>query len=330
MIILSNTAYIFGQTPATDPHWKVVWEDNFNTLNTDIWLVKDNFDHYGERQVFVDENVYVQNGNLVCEIKNQSYSCPTWAIEPNYHCVNQHNTNQPYSYTSGWVQSKAAYNTQFGYIEARINFPYQPGLWPAFWTFVGDGVVGPNNAAEIDIAEMLGEEGPNILTTNIHRTFPNDDHFVKHSPINYNWNSGTWHTYAVEWSPSKIIWYVDNYPIRVFPNHGIIDPVTIILSIGLRNAFIDWTTFPQKMYVDYVKVYNLKNDCNTVINACNYNFGTHDNKVKKDITIGVNGCTNSLTNGNNVYLRATDGILINGDFTVPLGSEIYMDVNPCY
>lgn len=28
--------------------------------------------------------------------------------------------------------------------------------------------------------------------------------------------------------------------------------------------------------------------------------------------------------------RASDGILINGDFTVPLGTQLYLDVNPCY
>ncbi len=84
------------------------------------------------------------------------------------------------------------------------------------------------------------------------------------------------------------------------------------------------------MYVDYVKVYELDNDCNTNLNACNYNFSSHDNKVKKNITIGTGAYSNSLSNGDDIYMRASEGILINGDFTVPVGAQLYLDVNTCY
>lgn len=66
------------------------------------------------------------------------------------------------------------------------------------------------------------------------------------------------------------------------------------------------------------------------MNVCNYNFSTYNNTVKKNITIGNSTCTNTIDSGQNIYLRATDGVLINGDFTVPIGSELYIDVNPCY
>lgn len=332
LFILFGYLRAFGQTPANDPHWQLVWEDKFDTLNTNIWLVQDNFDHYGEKQVFINKNVYIENGSLVCEIKKEYYSCPSWAIEPEWHCVRQNNSGHPYSYTSGWVESKRAYNTQYGYIEANINFPYQFALWPAFWTFIGDSVENGTNAAEIDIAEMLGKTGPNTITTNIHKVFPdNNIFFEKHSPSNFIWGNNNWHKYAIEWSPSKIIWYLDDCLIRVFPNHGIIDSIRIIIGIGLiPDVQLNTTSFPQKMNVDYVRVYNLKNDCNTMLNLCNYNFGTHDNKVKKNIIIGNGNCLNTLNIGENVYLRASEGVLINGDFIVPIGAELYIDVNPCY
>lgn len=56
----------------------------------------------------------------------------------------------------------------------------------------------------------------------------------------------------------------------------------------------------------------------------------HDNKVKKSITIGNGSCNNSLNTGDNIYLRASEGVSINGDFTVPIGAELYIDVNSCY
>lgn len=84
------------------------------------------------------------------------------------------------------------------------------------------------------------------------------------------------------------------------------------------------------MLVDYVKVYDLKNDCNTLINACNFNFATYNNMVKKEIIIGGSSCVNSIPSNTNQFLRASERVLINGDFTVPIGSELFIDVNPCY
>lgn len=311
LIPLFACLWTFGQTPANDPHWQLVWQDEFNTLNTNIWEVANNFDHYGEPQMYRTNNTSALNGNLVLKVKSESYL--------------------GHNYTSGWVETKQAYNTQFGYIESRIKLPYGYGFWPAFWTFIGSGVSG-SNAAEIDIFEMLGHSPSNEITTNIHLNYPDGNiYFQKQTPTNYDYNN-TWHTYGIEWSPSKIIWYVDGSPIRLFPNHGIIDPVRIILNLAIEPSYLSnsSTPFPSEMLVDYVKVYDLKNDCNTIINTCNYNFSTYDNKVKKEIIIGGSSCVNSIPNNTNTFLRATDGVLINGDFTVPIGSELYIDVNPCY
>lgn len=240
--------------------------------------------------------------------------------------------NQWYYYTSGWVETKQAYNTQYGYIESRIKLPLGYGFWPAFWTFVGPGLPSSSNAAEIYIFEMLGGAipNPNNLTTNYHLSYPSSNIHVEHIPVGFNYTD--WHIYSIEWSPSKIIWYVDNSPIRILPNPGIIDPVRIILNLAIEPwAPPNQTTpFPSEMLVDYVRVYELDNDCNTNINVCNYNFSTHNNKVKKNITIGNGTCTNTISSGQNVYLRASEGVLINGDFSISLGSELYIDVNSCY
>jgi hypothetical protein len=66
------------------------------------------------------------------------------------------------------------------------------------------------------------------------------------------------------------------------------------------------------------------------MNVCSYNFSAHDNKVKNSITIGNGSCNNQLSIGDNVYLRASKSVEINGVFTVPVGAELYIDTNPCY
>lgn len=328
MIIFLNSLLLFGQTPSNDPHWQLVWEDNFNSFDANKWLKVDWAQH-GEPQLYLANNVYTSGGNLIIKVDDNQTYCPPnpptvwgacWPCD-----------NQWYNYSSGWVETKQAYNTQYGYIESRIKMPYGFGFWPAFWTFVGSGLPNSTNAAEIDIFENLGHNPANIITTNIHKNYPDGNiYYEEHMPTNYSW-ANTWHTYAVEWSPNKIIWYLDGSPIRIFPNHGIIDPVRIILNLAIARYLPNSSTpFPSYMYVDYVKVYELDNDCNTNLNVCNYNFSSHDNKVKKNIIIGTGSCSNSLSSGDNIYLRASEGITINGDFTVPIGAELYIDVNSCY
>lgn len=328
----------FGQTPANDPHWQLLFEDDFNTLNTSIWKVANDFDHYGEYQVYTNRtnNVYISNSNLVLQLNKEFYTCNN---------LNQQACNRNlYNYTSGWVETNSSYNVQYGYIESRIKLPYGYGLWPAFWTFLGSGITNNNNADEIDIFEMVGDLPPTTMSTNIHMSYCNCQNYscglcnnlYEQECPNVSCNglfvdipnyANLYHTFAVEWSPSKIIWYVDGIAVRNFPNPGIVDPVRIILNLAVTSWKLpnSTTPFPSMMYIDYLKVYQLKADNGVQINSCTYNFNNYDNKVKKSIIIGGGNCTNSVSA--NISLRATDFIEIRGDFNIPSGITFYMDVN---
>lgn len=126
MLILCFVYYLtFAQTSTNDPHWQLKWEDQFNNFNTSRWIKRDNFDHYcGEPQVYRTQNAYTSNGNLVLEVKNETYCCPPQFVNESQ-CCRQNQTGQCYKYTSGWVETTDAYKTQFGYIEARIKLPFK-------------------------------------------------------------------------------------------------------------------------------------------------------------------------------------------------------------
>lgn len=142
-------------------------------------------------------------------------------------------------------------------------------------------------------------------------------------------NYSNYHIYGLEWTPSKLIYYVDGCIYRIEKNEGIFDPKTIILNFAVHKNMVDELEnyFPGIMEVDYVRLYKPRTDYNTVLNMNNYDFSSHDNKVKKKITMSG---SNQLQTTDNVYLRATDGVEINGIFTVPLGAELYIDVNTAY
>lgn len=367
-IILINLIILFfvgvSQTPANDHHWQLIWEDNFDYLNTDIWLVQNHFDHYsglqedyedGEPQVYLNrsENVFINNGNLVIKLikEEELYGCPYEAMYNElgqtigWGCTRQaEHPDSLYEYTSGWVESKQAYNIQYGYLEARIKLPHGYGFWPAFWTGIGRGETG--NAAEIDVFEMTGNKESTVMGTNIHEEYctdnetenppylypycENNNHYLLWYGLDVDIPTYTeWRTYAVEWTPSKIIWYVDGKVVRNSLNPGIIDPIRIILNF----AITPWdmpnssTPFPSEMRVDYVRVWQLNKSCDEYINATNYDFSTYDNTVQNFIKIGAGGGNNSLSVGDDVTIRASQFIEISGEFTVPLGASFYADVN---
>jgi len=321
--------FAFAQTPANDPHWQLKWEDQFNSFNTSKWLKGEYGDHYGEPQLYRTSQVWTSNGNLVIEVINAKDTCPT----PKPPRVGESGSCEPgtkYNYKSGWVETTPAYNVKFGYIEARIKLPYragkQWGFWPAFWTFSS----GATNAAEIDIFEMFSGHynNPNTLSNGIHRHYNfNEGYGISHEFSNFNYTD--WHTYAIEWNADRIIWYLDGNAIRTLNSHSIAGPVRIILNLAIQkeSKYLPPTSppFQEYMYVDYVKVYQLRCDKNSVVTKIT-NFNTYDYSVKKSISLDNQTI---IPANSNITLRATDFIELKPGFEVQTGRTLYLDVTPC-
>ena len=362
LLSYGNSFPAAAQTPADDPHWVLVAEDNFNVINYDMWKIKHEWDNTSadangnfdaqaaEVHVFLANNVWISNGSLVLRTKREKYTCSYIGENP-YGCNRQYRTKKPYDYTAGMIESKAPYNFLYGYIEARVKVPHAYGLWPSFWTFRGDGVPDTYNASEIDIFEMNGYKSDTLVWTNLHMNYcdgstpridcPSDasqktcvgvpcfGHDISIVP-GYN---NIWVTWGMEWTPYYITWYCNGKVTRQVPNPGIVAPVKTYIGMGVTQWALPADTnsvFDHRMYVDYIRFYKLKNDCNTIINACNYNMNTHPHKVVKSISVGGNGCSAAVNSGSNVVFRATDYVQLNAGFSVPLGASFYSLVKPCY
>lgn len=288
----------------------------------------------------VKYNYEVENGALKLLLNHEDCDCPSQARTP-YGCSMQYYYEQcsasipQYHFTGAEIMLKPDYRFKYGYVEAKIKMNCGNGFFPAFWlygTTVGNTHQG-TDYQEVDIFEMTygkNEESgiihdQNIMTTNIHYIHPPTNKSFVHMINNYS----NYHIYGLEWTPSKLIYYVDGCIYRIEKNEGIFDPKTIILNFAVHKNMVDELEnyFPGIMEVDYVRLYKPRTDYNTVLNMNNYDFSSHDNKVKKKITMSG---SNQLQTTDNVYLRATDGVEINGIFTVPLGAELYIDVNTAY
>ncbi len=172
----------------------------------------------------------------------------------------------PCQFTSARLISQHKAEFAYGRIEARIKVPAGAGLWPAFWSLGANiGDVGWPQSGEIDIMEFVGRV-PNEIFGTIHgpgysggASFGGTHDFGV--PV-----SDRFHTFAIEWQPDRIDWYVDGMlyhsatPANVAPNQWVFNhSFFLILNLAIGGNFggpLDPNVvFPQSMLVDYVRVY---------------------------------------------------------------------------
>lgn len=198
-------------------------------------------------------------------------------------------TNTGSGYVQGYKSGNPVkYSFQYGYIEWRakliggvVGFTNQ--LWLS-------GI--SSNPPEIDIVEC-GSNSSNIIHMNQHCSATSADYAgcpgsacswhnkvspsnptgafkCKASPKGYSdpnntdWSKG-WHTYACEWTPEYTRWFIDDIErYKVTP--GLPTNQKMHILIGVCKSSGDgkncWpeqsnipTVFPQKMFVNYVRVY---------------------------------------------------------------------------
>jgi beta-glucanase (GH16 family) len=110
-----------------------------------------------------------------------------------------------FPYRSGMVTTAGHFQFMYGRVEFQARAPSGRGLWPALWLLSADGSGKP----EIDLMEAYCEDVWQLILTY---------HPKQGDPPQYiamvNDISSRWHTYALDWRPDSLIWYIDGR--RVF------------------------------------------------------------------------------------------------------------------
>jgi len=230
------------------PGYTLVWSDGFDGSLIDplkwSYEVNGNGGGNNELQYYTDfaENSFIENGSLVIQ-----------ALKKNY---------KDKEYTSARLRTLNKGDWKYGRFDIRAKLPYGRGLWPAIWMLPSDWEYGGwPMSGEIDIMEILGQE-PYKLYGTIHYSSPSGDH--EQSGGTYQLQSGTfandYHVFSVEWDSAGIQWFVDG--IKYYTTlHG--KPFDkrfhMILNVAVGGNWPgspdNTATFPQKMYVDYIRVY---------------------------------------------------------------------------
>lgn len=237
----------------------LIWSDEFNyngLPDSAKWKYDVGGDGYGnkEDQFYTKnrtENARVENGNLIIEARKENW-----------------NKNK---YTSARLLTKGKFSFKYGIVEVRAKLSKGRGTWPAIWMLSEKMQNWPEDG-EIDIMEHVGfNQG--FIHASVHTKKYN--HVIgtqKTDTLVVNDASEKFHIYKCDWSPEKIDIYVDDQKYFTYINNEktyeawpFDQPFFILLNQAVGGNWggqkgIDDSVFPQKFYIDYVRVYKDKND----------------------------------------------------------------------
>jgi len=236
--------------------WQLTWSDEFNSTTA------------GAAPDPTRWTYDLGNNNGTGEVETSTNSRANSYLDGNGHLVIAILKDNQGNYTSAHLKTAGLYAAgPYGKIEASIQTAATDGLGSAFWSLGNNYVSGTPwpPSGEIDFLEQLGR-APTTTYGTIHG--PGYANTGVGTPYTQSANlSAVFHTYGVIWTPYRVQWYLDNVIYgdlnrASLPNGGLWefnDPFYLILSAGVGGNFagsVDGSTvFPQKMLVDYVRVY---------------------------------------------------------------------------
>ena len=246
--------------PVLPRNYQLVWSDEFqgqSALNTQIWK-PENGDgtEYRNRGWGNQERQYYLANQISFDSKDGLSINATRKGADNFKCY--------YGTACEWISSKQVtkglVGFKYGRVEAKIKGPVGNGSWAAFWLLGANIDERPwPGCGEIDVVELLGRDPKTVYgtphgpasgqsyTTEIDSGFAND-----------------FHTYAVDWLPDQITWYLDDKPYGTLNRSSVVDPehawvfdheYYLLLNLAMGGTFggqIDGNLQDSKMNIQWI------------------------------------------------------------------------------
>jgi beta-glucanase (GH16 family) len=241
--------------------WQLVWADEFDYTGLpdpqkwgyDVgghgWGNKELQFYTGRRL----ENARVENGHLVIEARKES-----WQGSP---------------YTSARLVTKGKGDWTYGRIEVRAKLPSGRGTWPAIWMLPTGWEYGSwPDSGEIDIMEHVGFD-PDVVHASVHtKSYNHKINTHKTAKLGVSNARTGFNVYAIEWTPDEIRAFINKQYYFTFKNERLTNssagfgewpfdkPFHLLLNLAVGGNWggaqgVDETIWPQRMEVDYVRVY---------------------------------------------------------------------------
>jgi beta-glucanase (GH16 family) len=233
--------------------WKLVWSDEFNgvALDTNKWSLELNEGDPGiAAYTSRPQNLFVSNGNLVLQGQKEAYNGK--------------------NYTSTQISSRNKGSWKYCRVDVRAKMPFGQGMWPAIWMMPMQPVAYGKwpRSGEIDIMENLGNN-TRVLYTTLHYGASNQSSQGTDTTAATQTLSDSFHVYTMIWDSGSFSFTLDsvhNYysvnkwsPDNVAYPEPFDRPFFLIFDLAIGGSWAgppdSATLFPQKMTVDWVRVY---------------------------------------------------------------------------
>ncbi|MEP6596633.1 MAG: glycoside hydrolase family 16 protein [Ginsengibacter sp.] len=250
--ILLTTILPAQKTPSK---WRLIWSDEFNYQglpDSSKWNYDVGGNGWGnnELQYYTYKkaaNAKAARGKLIIEARKEKEG--------------------DNNYTSARLITKGKVDWQYGRIEVKAKLPMGRGTWPAIWMLASTSPLKWPDDGEIDIMEHVGFH-PGYIHASVHCKKYN--HVIgtqKTDTLLVPDCSTTFHIYALEWTAESITIFVDKKNYFTFKNEHtgyeswpFSQPFRLLLNIAVGGNWggqkgVDENIWPQRMEVDYVRVY---------------------------------------------------------------------------
>ena len=251
--------------------WQLAWSDEFDyegLPDPAKWGYEEGFIRNHEAQFYTDgrrENARVEHGMLIIEARKEHWDNPHYQDGAASDAASRRSAE----YTSASINTLHKENALFGRMEMRAKLPSGKGVWPAFWTLGENiGAVGWPRCGEIDIMEFVGHDPRNIYGT-VHWAGRTGEHQSSGGHTVIENLKDAFHVYAANWTPERIDFFVDDKKYHSVEldkagsgeDNALRKRQYILLNLAMGGDWggpIDDSVLPQRLEVDYVRVYKKK------------------------------------------------------------------------
>ncbi|MBK7740102.1 MAG: glycoside hydrolase family 16 protein [Saprospiraceae bacterium] len=255
-LFLSAWLVSFGQ------YGRLVWQDEFESQSPVPDSTKWTFDlgdgcpsncgwGNNQKEYYTNDlrNARIEEGRLILEAHR--------------------NNRSGHPYTSARITTRKSLNLRYGRIDVRARLPRGHGTWPAIWMLPSKWEYGGwPRSGEIDIMEHVGWAQDSIFGT-VHTQ--NYNHIIgtqQGKTVQLPDASLYFNDYSIVWTEEKIDFLINGKVFYTYKNDStgpdswpFDKEFYLIMNLAIGGNFggvkgVDDDIWPQRMEVEYVRVYN--------------------------------------------------------------------------
>ncbi len=238
--------------------YQLAFSDEFNaaTLNTNKWNTQY---QWGPDLIVNDEEQYYVDINNTPDAGYNPFSFDgeSLIITADITPADMLSTAKDQKYLSGVLTSYELFDFTYGYVEIRAKLPAGKGYWPGFWMLGSEFI---DKKPQLYVMESRGDN--DAVVYHRYNYSDTDDQFVFSDLLQSTGADfhNDFHTFGVEWSVGKLVFYVDGEEQHTIVDENVSSQdMYFILNLAVGGWFPEapdnTTTFPGKFTIDYIRAY---------------------------------------------------------------------------